>query len=63
MLGALRGRERTAETVLENAGHRDPSMDDVEPDVDARPDDDGDGGDPDGADPDDEEDQSSLGDF
>ena len=42
---------------------RSPSMDDVEPDVDARPDDDGDGGDPDGADPDDEEDQSSLGDF
>ncbi|PSQ28311.1 ski2-type helicase [Halobacteriales archaeon QS_9_67_15] len=63
VLGALRGRERTAEAVLENAGHRDPSMDDVEPDVDARPDDDGDGGDPDGTDPDDEEDQSSLGDF
>ena len=26
VLGALRGRRRTAETVLENVGHRDPSM-------------------------------------
>ena len=63
VLGALRGRERTAETVLENAGHRDPSMDGVEPDDGARPDEsDGDGS---GAstEPDDEEDQSSLGDF
>jgi len=63
VLGALRGRERTAETVLENAGHRDPSMGDVEPDGDARPDDGGDGRDPAGTDADDEEDQSSLGDF
>jgi helicase len=31
VLAALRGREKTAENVLENAGHRDPSMDDVEP--------------------------------
>jgi helicase len=31
VLAALRGREQTAENVLENAGHRDPSMDDVEP--------------------------------
>ncbi|WP_436907440.1 ATP-dependent DNA helicase [Halosimplex marinum] len=68
VLGALRGRERTAETVLENAGHRDPSMDDVDPDSDARPDEDGgasgDGGAADaGVEPADEEDQSSLGDF
>ena len=59
VLGALRGRERTAETILENVGHRNPAMDEVEPDADARP------ADADGAgdeDPDDE-DQSSLGDF
>ncbi|MFD1586586.1 ATP-dependent DNA helicase [Halorientalis brevis] len=31
VLGALRGREKTAETVLENAGRQDPSMDGVEP--------------------------------
>ncbi|PSP92742.1 ski2-type helicase [Halobacteriales archaeon QS_4_62_28] len=31
VLAALRGREQTAENVLENAGHRNPSMDDVEP--------------------------------
>jgi len=31
VLAALRGREKTAENVLESAGHRDPSMDDVEP--------------------------------
>ena len=30
VLAALRGRRKTAETVLENAGHRNPSMDDVE---------------------------------
>jgi len=29
VLGALRGRERTAERILENAGRRDPSMDGV----------------------------------
>jgi len=52
VLGALRGRERTAENVLEAAGHTDPSMADVEPDPDAAPVlDDGD------------DDQSSLGDF
>jgi helicase len=32
VLAALRGRRKTAETILENAGHRSPSMDDVEPD-------------------------------
>ncbi len=52
VLGALRGREKTAETVLENAGHPEPSMDAVTPDAAAAPDggDDGSG-------------QSSLGDF
>jgi len=60
VLGALRGREKTAETILENAGHRNPSMDGVEP--------------ADSVGPDDEqsptteaeaatEDQSNLGDF
>jgi helicase len=34
VLAALRGREKTAETILENAGHRNPSMDEVEPDDD-----------------------------
>jgi len=34
VLGALRGRERTAERILENAGRRDPSMDGVEADDD-----------------------------
>ncbi|MXR51790.1 ATP-dependent DNA helicase [Halovenus sp. WSH3] len=34
VLAALRGREKTAENILENAGHRDPSMDGVEPDPD-----------------------------
>jgi helicase len=32
VLAALRGRRKTAETVLENAGHQNPSMDDIEPD-------------------------------
>jgi helicase len=32
VLSALRGREKTAENILENAGHRNPSMDDTEPD-------------------------------
>ncbi|WP_436933987.1 ATP-dependent DNA helicase [Halovenus marina] len=32
VLAALRGRRKTAENILENAGHRDPSMDGVEPD-------------------------------
>jgi helicase len=51
VLGALRGRERTAERILENAGRRDPSMDDVRVDeADAEPARDADG-------------QASLGDF
>jgi len=32
VLGALRGREKTAETILENAGHRNPSMEGIDPD-------------------------------
>jgi helicase len=53
VLGALRGRRKTAESVLEAAGHTAPDMEDVEPDPDAAPVLD-DGGD---------DDQSSLGDF
>jgi len=65
ILGALRGRRRTAETILENVGHRDPSMDGVDPASAARPDDDGRVDDGDGRvdDGDDAADQSSLGDF
>ncbi|MEF8852501.1 MAG: ATP-dependent DNA helicase [Haloarculaceae archaeon] len=72
VLGALRGRRRTAETVLENVGHRDPSMAGVDPDEDARPDEDGatagsaSGDGPsatDGGRDGDDEDQSSLRDF
>ncbi|RNJ25324.1 ATP-dependent DNA helicase [Halosegnis longus] len=37
VLAALRGRERTAETVLEHAGHPNPEMTDVTPDPDAEP--------------------------
>ena len=32
VLGALKGREKTAETILRNAGHPDPSLEDVEAD-------------------------------
>jgi helicase len=35
VLGALRGRERTAERILEHAGREDPSMDEVRPDKSA----------------------------
>ncbi|MFA9516744.1 ATP-dependent DNA helicase [Halopenitus sp. H-Gu1] len=35
VLGALRGRERTAETILENAGREDPSMEGVRADASA----------------------------
>ncbi|MBV0925559.1 ATP-dependent DNA helicase [Halomicroarcula limicola] len=61
VLAALRGRRKTAENVLENAGHRDPSMEGVEPDPDVEVD----TADPrDGREDDDtSEDQSSLGDF
>ena len=37
VLGALKGREKTAENVLEAAGHRDPEMDGVSPDAAAVP--------------------------
>jgi helicase len=37
VLAALRDRPNTAETVLENAGHPDPSMTDVEPAADLLP--------------------------
>jgi helicase len=66
VLGALRGRRRTAERILENAGRQDPSMDDVRADEQTTPDDDE--GDTDarpasrteGAD---DDQQASLGDF
>ncbi len=38
VLDALRGRRKTAESILENAGHRDPDMDGVEPSGAATPD-------------------------
>ncbi|SFR86660.1 helicase [Halomicrobium zhouii] len=69
VLAALRGREKTAETVLENAGHRDPSMEDVEPSDDVsyerreRSAASGDGGGIPSESAEDDEDQSSLGDF
>jgi len=56
ILGALRGRERTAERILENAGRRDPSMDAVSVETEAT--DEG-GGDP----ARDADGQASLGDF
>jgi len=61
VLAALRGREKTAENVLENAGHRDPSMEDVEPseEVEYERDEDDRGG----AEPEEDDDQASLGDF
>ena len=63
VLAALRGREKTAENVLENAGHRNPSMDGVEPSEEVSPDTTGsttaDGGDR----VDNPEDQANLGDF
>jgi len=56
VLGALRGRERTAERVLENAGRENPSLDGVDPDASAS------AAATAGADADDEG-QASLGDF
>ena len=60
VLAALRNRPNTAQTVLENAGHPDPEMDDVEPDPAVRADETGGGanGSDGGA-----EGQSNLGDF
>ncbi|WP_058993319.1 ATP-dependent DNA helicase [Haloarcula sp. CBA1127] len=63
VLAALRGRRKTAENVLENAGHRDPSMDGVEPAPDVSVElDDGADGDA-NAESTANDDQSSLGDF
>jgi helicase len=59
VLGALRGREKTAKNVLEAAGHQSPSMDGVAPDADARPEEES----PEAAAEGDGEGQSSLGDF
>jgi helicase len=69
VLAALDGRRRTAETILENAGRRDPSMDGVEANGATAPNEDADRPAPapppsaaseGGAD---EEDQAALGDF
>jgi helicase len=64
ILGALRGREATAENVMEAAGREDPTVDGVSADEDARPAETTAGGadaDADAADSDDQ--QASLGDF
>ncbi len=58
VLGALRGRERTAERVLENAGREDPSMDGVRADRSASA-----AATAGSANGDDGEGQASLGDF
>ena len=71
VLGALRGREKTAETILENVGRQDPSMDGVSAAETATPavatgDDTGAGGDGDDTGrttSENSDDQSSLGDF
>jgi helicase len=67
ILAALRGREKTAENVLENAGHRNPSMDGVEPsdDVSYEGTDEAatDGGDGTETETESPEDQANLGDF
>ena len=58
VLGALRGRRKTAENVLEAAGHQDPDMDGVSPDRTAEP------ADPDRtATADEGQGQANLGDF
>ncbi|WP_336336116.1 ATP-dependent DNA helicase [Haloarcula brevis] len=62
VLAALRGRRKTAENVLENAGHRDPSMEGVEPAQDVSVDLD-DGETDTNGDTTADDDQSSLGDF
>ncbi|MEF8813325.1 MAG: ATP-dependent DNA helicase [Halovenus sp.] len=61
VLAALRGRRKTAENVLENAGHRNPSMAGIDPDPDVRDDQREEGGATDGQSA--PEDQSNLGDF
>jgi helicase len=54
VLAALRGREKTAETILENVGHAQPSVEGVTPDADVQVDEEGETTD-DG--------QANLGDF
>jgi helicase len=63
VLGALRGRRKTAETILENAGHRDPSMDGIDADQDASHASEESTTAAGNADPETTDDQSSLGDF
>ena len=62
VLAALRNREKTAENVLENAGHRNPSMTDIEPaaEVERNLDAKSDGG---GGGEESDDDQANLGDF
>jgi helicase len=62
VLGAVRGREATAERILENVGHPDPAMDGVDADADATPDPEG-GGSGAGGSADTGENQANLGDF
>jgi helicase len=69
VLSAVRGRAGTAESILENAGHRDPSMDGVSPSPDAAvaggegSSADGSGAGESASEAGDAADQSSLGDF
>jgi helicase len=64
VLAALRNRPKTAETILENAGHPDPSMDGVDPAEAVGPDREvADGGAAGDADETGEDGQSNLGDF
>jgi helicase len=62
VLGALRG-ERTAETVLENAGHPDPDMSEVTADPSVADESGGDGGSGNGSGGASDEGQAGLGDF
>ncbi|MCL9812098.1 ATP-dependent DNA helicase [Natranaeroarchaeum aerophilus] len=66
VLGALRGRTKTAETILENAGRQDYSMDEVSPDESVRPGSDSNGesnGDRSDGEATEDAGQASLGDF
>jgi helicase len=65
VLGALRGRRKTAETILENVGRQDPSMESVSADSQSADDSDGSPGARRGRDDgsESESDQASLGDF
>jgi helicase len=66
VLAALRNRTKTAETILENAGHPDPSMDGVEPAAEHLPEQemaDGGSGTGDSGRQTADDDQSNLGDF